>query len=152
MGCVRAWDVGLHGMRDCMGSRTHAIIRAYRCYATHFALCVRTNFFVHIHNVNRVQRVTFACDNRCMTTNTNTRPNNIDVSTRRNASHANCDHDNSKNARAKCRREMRLLNTRYDELRRDVTNVNVIDANALKMNARANNDENQLSIDDIDVA
>jgi hypothetical protein len=87
-----------------------------------------------------------------MTTNTNATQTNVarvDVSTRRNASHANCDHDNSKNARAKCRREMRLLNTSYDALRRDVMNTNVIDAHALKMNARANVDVDQMTIDDI---
>ncbi|AZS06634.1 hypothetical protein SEA_JACOREN57_73 [Mycobacterium phage JacoRen57] len=88
-----------------------------------------------------------------MTTNTNNNTNvnnaRVDVSTRRNASHANCDHDNTKNARAKCRREMRMLNTRYDELRRDVNRVDVIDAHALKMNARANVDDDQMTIDDI---
>lgn len=73
----------------------------------------------------------------------------VDVSTRRNASHANCAHANSKNDRAKCRREMRLLNTSYDALRNDVTRVDVIDANALKLNARANVDVDQLTIDDI---
>lgn len=83
---------------------------------------------------------------------TNNANANVERSTRRNASHANCDHDNSKNARAKCRREMRLLNTNYDALRNDVNATNVIDANALKLNARANNDENQMTIDEIEIA
>ena len=91
-----------------------------------------------------------------MTTNTNenTNVNNarVDVSTRRNASHANCTHEKSKNARAKCRREMRMLNTQYDALRRDVTRVDVIDANALIMNARANVDVDQMSFDDVDAS
>lgn len=90
-----------------------------------------------------------------MTTNTNASQNSIvahvDTSTRRNASHANCTHDKTKNARAKCRREMRMLNTSYDALRNDVTRVDVIDAHALIANARANNDENQLSFDDVNV-
>jgi hypothetical protein len=59
-----------------------------------------------------------------------------DVSTRRNASHANCDHDNTKAARAKCRREMRLLATPYDALRNDVTRTDIIDAAALLNAAR----------------
>lgn len=82
-----------------------------------------------------------------MTTNTNNTP--VDTSTRRNASHANCDHDSTKNARAKCRREMRMLQTQYDALRRDVARVDVIDAHALIVNARANVDVDQMTIDDI---
>lgn len=100
-------------------------------------------------NVDNVTRCAY---DRIMTTNTNdtnTNDTRVDVSTRRNASHANCAHDKSKNARAKCRREMRLLQTQYDALRNDVTRVDVIDAHALIMNARANVDVDQLSIDDI---
>jgi hypothetical protein len=85
-------------------------------------------------------------NNEIATSNNNAR---VDVSTRRNASHANCAHDKSKNARAKCRREMRLLNTQYDALRNDVTRVDVIDAHALLINARANVDHDQMTIDDI---
>lgn len=66
---------------------------------------------------------------------------------RTNASHANCDHASTKNARAKCRREMRAI-TNYDAMRVDV-NVKHIDACALIANARANNDVNQMTIDDV---
>lgn len=76
-----------------------------------------------------------------MTTNTNTK------NVRTNASHANCSHDATKSARAKCRREMRA-NTSYDAMRVDV-NVKHIDAYALIANARANNDVNQMTIDDV---
>lgn len=86
-----------------------------------------------------------------MTTNTNNTPEtiNVDMSTRRNASHANCEHDATKSARAKCRREMRVLNTSYDALRNDTTRVDVIDAHALLTNARANVDAAQMTIDDV---
>ena len=73
-----------------------------------------------------------------MTTNTNTRTN---------ASHANCAHESTKSARAKCRREMRAI-TSYDAMRVDV-DVKHIDAAALIANARANNDVNQMTIDDV---
>jgi hypothetical protein len=73
---------------------------------------------------------------------------NIERATKINASHANCAHENSKNARAKCRRAMRAM-TNYDAMRVDV-NVTQIDACALIANARANVDENQMTIDEID--
>jgi hypothetical protein len=72
------------------------------------------------------------------------------TNTRRNASHANCAHESSKIARAKCRRELRAL-TSYDALRRDTTRVDVIDANALIVNARAQRD-NDVSRETNDVA
>lgn len=85
-----------------------------------------------------------------MTTNTNNAiANNVERVARRNASHANCDHENSKSARAKCRREMRLMSNAYDVARNDNTRVDVIDMHTMKLNARANVDDAQLSIDDI---
>lgn len=85
-----------------------------------------------------------------MTTNTNNTNNvNVERVTRRNASHANCDHDNTKSSRAKCRREMRLMSNAYDVARNDTTRVDVIDMHAMKLNARANVDDAQMTIDDI---
>lgn len=86
-----------------------------------------------------------------MTTNTNNNAiaNNVERVTRRNASHANCDHDATKNARAKCRREMRLMSNAYDVARNDTTRVDVIDMHAMKLNARVNVDVDQMTIDDI---
>lgn len=78
-----------------------------------------------------------------MTTNTNANAN----ASKLNFSHANCTHEKTKNARAKCRREMRALFD-YDAMRNDVTRVDRIDANDMKLRARANVDESQLTIDD----
>lgn len=71
-----------------------------------------------------------------MTTNENLAP----PSTRRvNASHANCDHDATKSARAKCRRTMRL-GVEYDALRVDPSTRH-IDAAALIANVVATDSE-----------
>ena len=75
---------------------------------------------------------------------------------RMNFSHANCTHESTKNARAKCRREMRALFD-YDAMRNEQRETRY-DAHALIVNARANvaiNDDdthvdvNQLTIDDV---
>lgn len=85
-----------------------------------------------------------------MTTN-NT--NNVKM----NFSHANCTHDATKNARAKCRREMRALFA-YDAMRNEQRETRY-DAHALIVNARANVainddathvDDAQMTIDDIE--
>ena len=91
-----------------------------------------------------------------MTTNTNN--NNVPANNARmNFSHANCTHDNTKNARAKCRRDMRALFA-YDDMRTHARETQY-DAHALITNARANvaiNDDdthvdvNQLTFDDVD--
>ena len=75
---------------------------------------------------------------------------------RMNFSHANCTHDTTKNARAKCRREMRALFA-YDEMRTHARETQY-DAHALIVASRANvaiNDDDthvddaQLTIDDV---
>ena len=76
---------------------------------------------------------------------------------RMNFSHANCTHESTKNARAKCRRDMRALFD-YDNMRTHVRETQY-DAHALIVNARANvaiNDDDmhvddaQMTIDDIE--
>ena len=73
-----------------------------------------------------------------------------------NFSHANCTHESTKNARAKCRREMRALFA-YDEMRTHARETQY-DAHALIVASRANvaiNDDDthvddaQMTIDDV---
>ena len=74
---------------------------------------------------------------------------------RMNFSHANCTHEKTKNARAKCRREMRALFD-YDTMRNEQRETRY-DAHALIVNARANVaidddthvDDAQITIDDV---
>ena len=84
-----------------------------------------------------------------MTTNTN-------ATQKFNMSHANCTHESTKNARAKCRREMRALFD-YDNMCTHVRETQY-DAHALIVNARANVainddathvDDAQMTIDDV---
>ena len=84
-----------------------------------------------------------------MTTNTN-------ASQKFNFSHANCTHESTKNARAKCRRTMRALFD-YDDMRTHARETQY-DAHALIVASRANIainddathvDDAQLTIDDV---
>lgn len=96
-----------------------------------------------------VVRMTTNTNDTIITTNANANAN----ATRRNASHANCDHDATKNARAKCRRTMRALNTSYDALRVDPA-VTIIDANALIENAATitiDEHDSMLDVDDDEI-
>ena len=79
-----------------------------------------------------------------------------DMTQKFNFSHANCTHESTKNARAKCRRDMRALFD-YDAMRTHARETQY-DANALIVASRANvaiNDDEthvddaQMSIDDM---